>query len=306
MMISVNRAAEKVDIKKASIFAIVINALQIVLVAGIGLYLFFSPKSIQDMSFTRWTVLLAAALVCWGAMVDIREAVSTRRTLSRVEDMEQSLGNMESLNNTLRAQRHDFLNHLQVVFSLMEMGEYREAQDYIERVYGDIASLSRAMKTANPAVNALLQVKLAACEKKHIQVRLDIKSAWQHLSIPGWEMCKVLSNLIDNAMDALEETERPWLRISLGEDLKAFRFAVANNGPMVQPAARARIFLPGITTKAEGHGMGLFIVRQALTQRGGDITVESAPGETVFAGWVPKDPTENNCQEGDKTLQKND
>ena len=54
--------------------------------------------------------------------------------------------------------------------------EYEEAQNYIEKVYGDIASLSRSMKTANPAVNALLQVKLAACEKRGIPLILDITS----------------------------------------------------------------------------------------------------------------------------------
>ena len=63
------------------------------------------------------------------------------------------------------------------------------------------------MKTANPAINALLQVKLAACEKAGIPVTLNIQSAWKDLPMPGWEMCKVLSNLLDNAIDALQEVE---------------------------------------------------------------------------------------------------
>ena len=298
------KAMERLNIKKASAFAIVINALQIVLVTVFAIHFCLFPSYFKDAALTRGGILLVSALACWGGLMDIREALSARRSLSQVEDMEHTLQNMEALNNTLRAQRHDFLNHLQVVFSLMEMEEYKEAQAYIETVYGDIASLSRAMKTASPAVNALLQVKLAACEKKGIPVEMEIHSAWQDMSIPGWEMCKVLSNLIDNAIDALSEAPSPRLKIHLSENVRAFRFAVSNNGPMIPPEEQERIFLPGITTKAQGHGMGLFIVRQTLKERGGGITLHSCEAETVFAGWVPKAAPENSAHLSDSSLQK--
>jgi len=298
------KATDRLNIKKASVFAIVINAVQIFVIAAFCVYLLFDPSFFRDANLTRPGILLVSALACWGALVDIREAVAARKNLAQVEDMELTLRNMETLNNTLRAQRHDFLNHLQVVFSLMEMEEYKEAQDYIETVYGDIASLSRVMKTANPAVNALLQVKLAVCEKKGIPVEMEIKSAWRHLPVPGWEMCKVLSNLIDNAIDAMEGQKAPRLRLYLGEDVRSFRFSVSNTGPMIPQEMQSRIFLPGVTTKAQGHGMGLFIVRQTLTDRGGDITVASTPGETCFAGWLPKGTLTNSSQKTADTLQK--
>ena len=298
------KAMERLNIKKASAFAIVINALQMVLVAVFAVHFCLSPSYLKDADLTRGGILAVSALALWGGLMDIREAISARKSLQQVEDMEHTLENMEVLNNTLRAQRHDFLNHLQVVFSLMEMEEYKEAQDYIETVYGDIASLSRAMKTASPAVNALLQVKLAACEKKGIPVDLEIRSAWQALSIPGWEMCKILSNLIDNAMDALKETPNPRLKIHLSEDVRSFRFQVSNNGPMIPLEVQDRLFVPGFTTKGQGHGMGLFIVRQTLLERGGDIQVSSTPEETLFNGWIPKTILEDSVQKFDNSLQK--
>ena len=170
----------------------------------------------------------------------------------------------------------------------MEMEEYGEANAYIEKVYGDITSLSRVMKTANPAINALLRVKLASCEKQQIRVDLEIRSAWKDLPMPGWEMCKVLSNLIDNAADALAEVENRNLRIELKEDLHAYRFRIENNGPMIPVAQQKNIFHAGVTSKARGHGMGLFIVRNTLKNYGGDIQVESVPGCTAFEGYVPR------------------
>ncbi len=279
---------KQVDIRKAAIYSVAINGVQIVAVMAIALYLLLGNEQVVHQSAIRIGITLAALLVSWGAVVDIRDALGTAKTLDRAMAMERSVKEMEELNNTLRAQRHDFLNHLQVVYSLMEMREYKEAQDYIERVYGDIRAVSHVLRTANPAVNALLKVKLAACEKQGVKAELHINSAWRNLSIPGWEMCKVLANLIDNALDALKGIKSPRLAITLSEDLKTFRFSVANNGPDIPLKDLDRIFLPGITTKSEGHGMGLFIVRNTLVERGGGIEAASG-GETVFSGWVPKE-----------------
>ena len=280
-----------VNVKKVSAIAIVTNALQVGLVVGMVLYVLLVPHAVLDTVMAKYILVIAASVVVWGAVVDIREALSTRRLLSQLDDMDHTIEAMESLNNTLRAQRHDFLNHLQVVYSLMEMEEYGEANTYIEKVYGAITAVSRVMKTANPAINALLQVKLAACEKAGVQAEVNIQSAWKDLPVPGWEMCKVLSNLIDNALDALEEVEPVGrrLRITLTEDLRSYRFSVANTGPMIPLKSQKAIFGAGITTKAAGHGMGLFIVKKTLNDRGGDIDVTSSPELTEFSGWVPKE-----------------
>ena len=280
-----------VNVKKVSAIAIVTNALQVGLVVGMVLYVLLVPHAVLDTVMAKYILVIAASVVVWGAVVDIREALSTRRLLSQLDDMDHTIEAMESLNNTLRAQRHDFLNHLQVVYSLMEMEEYGEANAYIEKVYGAITAVSRVMKTANPAINALLQVKLSACDKAGVQAEVNIQSAWKDLPVPGWEMCKVLSNLIDNALDALEEVEPAGrkLRITLTEDLRSYRFSVANTGPMIPLKSQKAIFGAGITTKAAGHGMGLFIVKKTLNDRGGDIEVTSSPELTEFSGWVPKE-----------------
>ena len=280
-----------VNVKKVSTIAIVTNALQVGLVVGMVLYVLLVPHAELDTVMAKYILVIAASVVVWGAVVDIREALSTRRLLGQLDDMDSTIEAMESLNNTLRAQRHDFLNHLQVVYSLMEMEEYGEANAYIEKVYGAITAVSRVMKTANPAINALLQVKLSACDKAGVQAEVNIQSAWKDLPVPGWEMCKVLSNLIDNALDALEEVEPAGrkLRITLTEDLRSYRFSVANTGPMIPLKSQKAIFGAGITTKAAGHGMGLFIVKKTLNDRGGDIEVASTPELTEFSGWIPKE-----------------
>ena len=284
--------AKQVSVRKATNYAVVINALQIVLILVMLIAIIVVPEIETSYKLLLTLTVVASLVIVWGAVVDIREALHTRKLLTQLDDMDDTIDAMSQFNNTLRAQRHDFLNHLQVVYSLIEMEEYQEANEYIEQVYGRITSVSRTMKTDIPAVNALLLVKAATCEKAGMTVELSITSKWEALeaAMPDWEMCKVLSNLIDNAIDAMEQIppERRHLSIALAENVKQYTFRVENTGEPIPEDIRERIFIPGFTTKGDGHGMGLHIVRRTLQERGGDIAVESGEGSTVFSGFVPK------------------
>lgn len=277
-----------VNLKKAVIYTVVINMLQIAgsitvavmsLITGghafIGL-----PEQVLLCTMTL--------LVSWGAVLDIREAFSARKLASDADMLQDAYAQLEDLNSTLRAQRHDFMNHLQVVFSLLELEDYKEASDYIERVYGDIRRVSRTLKTAHPAINALLAAKVGDCEARGVHVDLQIESPWIDLPVESWEMCRVLGNLIDNAMDAMKDTPEPRLLIRLSESVQSYTFAIANNGPMIQPSVAERIFQRGFSTKGEGRGMGLSIVRGIMESGGGKLTLSSDEEETRFEGTLPK------------------
>ena len=289
------KAAKHVSVRKATNYAVVINALQIALILVMLVAIIVVPEIETSYKLLLTLTVVASLVIVWGAVVDIREALHTRKLLTQLDDMDDTIDAMSQFNNTLRAQRHDFLNHLQVVYSLIEMEEYQEANEYIEQVYGRITSVSRTMKTTIPAVNALMLVKAAACEKAGVQVEMNITSKWEALeaAIPDWEMCKVLSNLIDNAIDAMESipADKRHLSIALAENVKQYTFRVENTGTPIPEDIRERIFIPGFTTKGDGHGMGLHIVCRTLKERGGDIQVESNNEQTVFSGYVPKQST---------------
>ena len=293
-----NKPDKPVSVRKAINYAIVINALQIALILVMLVAIIIVPEIETSYKLLLTLTITASLVIIWGAVVDIREALHTRKLITQLDDMDDTIDAMSQFNNTLRAQRHDFLNHLQVVYSLIEMEEYAEANDYIEQVYGKITSISRVMKTANPAVNALLQVKVAACEKAGVQVDVTITSKWETLesTLPDWEMCKVLSNLIDNAADAMEALPegKKRLSITLGENVKQYTFRVENTGEMIPESIREHLFIPGFTTKGDGHGMGLHIVRRTLRDRGGEIEVRSDEASTVFSGFVPKKTAKEN------------
>ena len=280
---------KELNVKKAARFAVVINAMQIATMIAALLYVLFNERAVDRIEVS--VLCVALLIVAWGAVLDIREALNAVRVADQARMLEEAYGQLEALNGTLRKQRHDFMNHLQVVFSLMELGEPQEAMKYVESVYTDIKRTGSVLKTAIPAVNALIAAKRQDCAERGIALDVEIASGRRDMPVPGWEMCRVLGNLIDNARDALleEQGSRPRrIRLDIDETPGAFTFRVTNNGPMIPAELRREIFRLGFTTKSDGHGSGLSIVREILQSYGGDVSLESSPEWTVFSGSIPK------------------
>lgn len=282
-----------VKVRKAAMLSIAFNVLEIV--ASLVMIVLVNRMIEGDVEagLARLTTLLCVTIVGWGAVGDISAALTSLNLVQKTRELEEAYGELESLNREMRAQRHDFMNHLQVVYSLIEMNEPGEAMAYMDKIYGDMQRVSRMLRTACPAVNALIQAKLVEAKERGAQLKLSIAAKWDDELMPAWEICRVLANLIDNALDAAcaaehPEGESPKVELVLGEDLRSWFFSVRNNGPAISEKARAKIFEPGFTTKATGQGMGLYIVSQTIAQMGGQITVESRDGDTVFSGFVPR------------------
>ena len=285
------RLTERLNVKKATRFTVVINAMQVAALLAVLVYtVVHAPTEGRQIEIAA--VAAALLIVTWGAVADIREALNAGRIVEQAEMLEEANRQMEALNGTLRKQRHDFMNHLQVVFSLLELNDPDEAMKYVESVYGDIQRAGSALKTAIPAVNALIAAKRQDCEAQGIALALHIHSGWQGLPVPGWEMCRVLGNLIDNAREALladpRQTDRR-IDLTIDETPGAYTFRVGNNGPAIPPQLHRSIFQMGFTTKSDGHGSGLSIVEEIIRSYGGEIRVESSESETTFIGSIPKE-----------------
>ncbi len=201
------------------------------------------------------------------------------------EALQASYENLEKLNSELRSQRHDYLNHLQVVYGLMQLEEYEELQKYLKPVYKDMQKTGKALKTSKPAINALLKAKMDEAQSKEIDFYIEVKSDLKGLHIEDWELCKVISNIVDNAITALEEKKgEKKITLDITENREKYLFSISNNGPEIPQEMQETIFKQGFTSKKEeGHGMGLYIVMNVIKAHKGTMKLTSNEDETVFA-----------------------
>jgi signal transduction histidine kinase len=123
--------------------------------------------------------------------------------------------------------------------------------------------------------------------KHGVEVKLDFDRSLPRVFAHGSELNQVWTNLIDNAIDAMNGKGE--LRIRTARDLERVLVEIADNGPAIPSEIRDHIFEPFFTTKrvGEGIGLGLDTARRIVSGHGGEISVDSARGSTCFQVRLP-------------------
>lgn len=132
-----------------------------------------------------------------------------------------------------------------------------------------------------------LAVLGAKAREKSATLNVEVAPDVPHVQGFGGELNQVWMNLIDNALDAVEEGGR--VTVAAEYDGSSVVVRVTDDGPGMTPEVKSRIFDPFFTTKTvgAGTGLGLDIVRRLVTRHEGSIDVTSKPGHTEFRVTVP-------------------
>lgn len=123
--------------------------------------------------------------------------------------------------------------------------------------------------------------------KKGITVHRDYQPLPLLVNSFGSEVNQVWTNLIDNAIDAMNG--RGELRVRTYRQDGWVVVEIRDNGPGISAEVLPRIFEPFFTTKGvgEGTGLGLDTVQRIVKKHRGNIQVSSKPGDTCFQVWLP-------------------
>jgi two-component system sensor histidine kinase HupT/HoxJ len=105
------------------------------------------------------------------------------------------------------------------------------------------------------------------------------------VQVQSHSLQQVLTNLLFNALDALDNVPEPELTIGAAVDGTEWRIWVRDNGPGVPPEHLDRVFEPFFTTKpvGKGTGLGLAISYNLIRNQGGRLDFASPPGQGVTA-----------------------
>jgi signal transduction histidine kinase len=129
--------------------------------------------------------------------------------------------------------------------------------------------------------------------KKGVLVKRDYERVPLLVNSFGSELNQVWTNLIDNAIDAMDSKGE--LRVRTYRDDSCVVVEIGDNGPGISPQVKAHIFEPFFTTKSvgQGTGLGLDTVQRIVKKHRGNIEVRSEPGSTVFQVWLPLSDASN-------------
>ena len=179
-------------------------------------------------------------------------------------------------------------------------GNYDKAAEQVERAaqlvrrlreFGRKGESVRRPEPIGKLIDEAAALALIGARDSGIKVRLRIAPQLPDVAVDRIQVQQVVVNLIRNAVEAME-SERRELTVSAAPDGDGgIAIRVADTGPGLAPQVAQRLFLPFVTTKPQGLGIGLSICRSIVEAHGGELRTEPNPGGgTVFAFSLPMAP----------------
>ncbi|WP_341878159.1 sensor histidine kinase [Defluviitalea saccharophila] len=214
----------------------------------------------------------------------------------QLEDQRIYIEYIKELMNHLKAQRHEFINHINVLYGLVQIKDVSRletAKRYIETLNITIQGTSDIMATDEPVVSGLLVTKTAIAEQKNIEMDINITDRITDTPLSLTEVSTILNNLINNAIEfseTLPEKNRYICIEVYGDENNVYiDICNENNGQAITDTEI--IFEKGFSTKPnqkDYRGFGLYNVKSIIEKHHGSIAVESDLHETSFKVSLPK------------------
>lgn len=183
---------------------------------------------------------------------------------------------VENMYRQTRGWRHDYRNHIQVMKAHAAQGDWEAVRAYLDALETDLATVDTVVKTGNPMADAILNSKISLARSKGIAVQADA-SVPVALSLSELDLCVILGNLFDNAIEA---------SLALPEDKRLIRAYIDMKGSQLYisctnfTAVGKRNKREGRfrSTKGEGHGFGLVRMDAIVERLGGYLSRNSEDG----------------------------
>ncbi|KQU07569.1 histidine kinase [Rhodococcus sp. Leaf7] len=227
--------------------------------------------------------------------------VTTFRDRTELSDVESKLDISRTSSTALREHIHEFDNQLHTISGLVQLGEYDEVERYVDGITEHRERLTSTVtdRIDDLGVAALLIAKIGAAAARSVTIALDDASNLPRSSDDGSrDLCTIVGNLVDNAVDALLEhgTPDPVVRVRIVTTEDRIDVEIADNGPGIDAPDVDKVFEQGWSTKGtslDGHGFGLALVRVVCRRGGGEVSVgervEDGRRWTVFRASVGRD-----------------
>lgn len=192
---------------------------------GLHSYMWFLMDQIlahlPDFPLYWWSTFLLLLCFLVSVLYQLRSMAAQKaqvQALSARESIAQEqLAVVRESEESLRRMRHEAVNHYTVLQKLCQDGAWDRLGNYLEDLLADVEAIPAIAYVAHPAVNAVLTVMLARAKKQGIRVEHEV-SARQKLPFPDMELCSILMNFLQNALDAnalAPEGAEKWLRVSI-------------------------------------------------------------------------------------------
>ncbi len=227
---------------------------------------------------------MAAFLVC-GLFRKLslyeRESLRMGKLIREEEYRQRQKQEILAVSGEVRKLRHDMKNSCQLLYGLLEQGRVEKAMDYLRRQTKHLPDIPLTIYTGSEAVNTLLNLKQA--QGREQEILFTTKVTTELAGISEYDVCCLLGNLLDNAIEAACQCKEGERRVDfrLGGDRRKCLIEVSNS---VAGAVLENGRLP-VTTKEDAcnHGLGYLSMADIVEKYNGSMKFSEKEGEFLAA-----------------------
>lgn len=237
-------------------------------------------------------LLILESVIYWLMIVILILMPAYKRKQSAVSAEQQYRGEMQSFMNVIRSQRHDYNFHVQTIAGLIRQGKIDDCLKYVNALEEDAAIMNTILPVKDPAIAALIHNFQIMAVREGIRLNIDIRYDLSQIATNVYETNKIISNLLQNAIDETVTHEDKSYGIHL-TIIKRGEFCVIRvaNAILKAPGKEelGNLYRQGYTTKQGHDGVGLSSLKTLVTKYHGTIYTETEDNVIRFVARVPID-----------------
>lgn len=193
---------------------------------------------------------------------------------------------VETMYRQVRGWRHDYRNHIQTMKALAANGDMEAVRKYLDALDTDLNTVDMAVKTGNSMADAILNSKISLARSKEIQVKADAHIP-VGLKMSEIDLCVIIGNLFDNAIDASMKLPPDKRQIRVYMDMKNTQLYIS----FTNFTASKKMEKAGgrfLSAKGEGHGFGLVRIDNIIQRLDGYLSRNSEDGAFTTEILIPQ------------------
>lgn len=215
----------------------------------------------------------------------------SRKANKKIEAYQQELikthfAEVDNMYRKMRGWRHDYRNHIQVLKTFADKGDLPSITNYLKDLEADLYTVDTVVKTGNPMTDAILNSKIALADARGIRVEADAHIP-ALLNFSAVDLCTILANLFDNAIEA---------SVSLPPEQRVIRVYMDMRGTQLYisflnfTSTRKLVKIKNIFKSSKGgdHGLGLGRIDSVVKKLGGYLSVNSEDGAFTAEILLPE------------------
>lgn len=193
---------------------------------------------------------------------------------------------VETMYRQMRGWRHDYRSHIQAMKAYAALGDMEAIKDYLNQLDAELSTVDTAVKTGNAMADAILNSKISLARARNIPVHADANIPVK-LNMSELDLCVILGNLFDNAIEASLELPEKERLIRIYMDMKNTQLYISftNFTAGKKMAKRGKLFW---TTKGTGHGLGLARIDAIIERLDGYLSRNSEDGAFTTEILIPQ------------------